>query len=141
VEFTEQERKVFGPYWNGVAKIYGDPLTIDRRMRRALEGDPNEFLAIAKDPNQPESERFAATERVLRAAEFAFSLQPFDPASGQGSTEEQVREVLQQFSDWVDQKKTQQQNSQTCSPVTEECQRSSPTRNGSAYTSTSNVSV
>jgi len=115
MQYTDLERRVFGPYGNGREQVYGDPDAILRRLLHCLDGDPNRFLRdyladrlfdeagneTGRDP-QKEALAFAATERLLDAARDAFGLVPFDPVTGQGVTERQALGVLFGFVDYLD---------------------------------------
>jgi hypothetical protein len=111
MNFTEQDRLIYGPYSNGAASVHGDPLKIYRRLVHGLEGDPNTVLANIRSPE--EAVRFEATEKMIAATVFAFDLAQFDVESGQGATESQVLALVKDFLGWIEQKKKTPENSPT----------------------------
>ena len=114
--WSEAERQIFGPYHDGRAQVYGDPLAIWRRLVHGLDGDVNRWLTHARS-EEPEI-RYQATERILVATVEAFDLAPFDRATGQGVLERDAMAILNTFFDWIDQKKSPPVNSPTSAPPT-----------------------
>lgn len=107
---------IFGPYNNGKADVYGDPLAIHRRLVHHLGGDPNQFLKDYRSEVEPVA--FEATQRLLAATTSAFGLFPFDPMTGEGATEDDTLNVLFDLVDWLESKKKSTGNSLTSSPAT-----------------------
>jgi hypothetical protein len=119
MQFTDEDRLIFGPYPNGELDsqgqpllIHGDPLRIHRRLAQSLEGSADRILRdihAADAPCSDEAERwareqlaYAATEKMLRAVIFAFELKPFEPLHGRGLKEAECMGVLNAFLDWMD---------------------------------------
>lgn len=129
--FTDQQRTIFGPYFNGQEEVYGDPLKIHRRLCHALGGDPNAVIAEA---NKGDND---ARERVLDAAGWSLEMVPFDKRTGQGATEEVVDQALRQFLEWLEGNAQRAGSYLTCSrpTVTESWEEgSSPTLSGPSST-------
>lgn len=109
--FTAEERQLFR-YHNGEREVFGDPLRIWRRLNNHLEGKGREtWEAAAQEANLLEADR--AQEKIYRAAVVAFDLVPLDPDTGAGCTEDHVKEVLDSFLKWIEQKKSEAENSPT----------------------------
>lgn len=88
-------------YFNGESEVWGDPLTIMRRLEYALQGQAMKVIREALSPspsveeikeNTPEGQQlrervraehlhktFEAKERLLPAIKIAFGMKPFDP--------------------------------------------------------------
>ena len=92
--YSEKDRQVFGPYFDGQQSRYGDPLAINRRLTAALGGDQS---AIAKYHADPQ-----AQEAVLRAARIALELVPFDPATGSGALDIDAETALRSFLEFLE---------------------------------------
>ncbi len=117
-----EERKrneVFGPYWNGMADVYGDPMVLHEELYHLLDGNPNRVLMEAEVDRAPAREGFPGTEeeyqaavaqraameplayqarkRLVAAVRQVFGMMPFDPATGVGATVAQCRKVLEEF--------------------------------------------
>lgn len=109
--FNEAERRIFGPYFNGVGLVFADPLRVHRLLHHCLDGEVNKQLALARSEN--EAERFQAWEKLIPATVYALDLKPFDPATGQGSLEQDVKAALRAYLEFMDEKKDQGLTSQT----------------------------
>ncbi len=114
--YTDQERAVYGPFFSGAGAVYGDPIRIRRLLTDLLDGDPKKALEGVSGPI-PEL-RIEATERVLRAVVVAFGLVPFDPATGQGLREDEVKGRLDDFLDWWSELKKKRETLPTSVPST-----------------------
>lgn len=126
--FSENERQIFGPYFNGERSVYADPIRVHRRLYYKLDGEPNRYfqrLHILKDsegnplpPEKqvPEAERFAAKERVLEAAAYALDMLPFDPTSARGATENDIMAALKMYLEFRQSKKVNGPIPPSCSP-------------------------
>lgn len=114
--FTEKERRVYGPYWNGQANIYGDPLRIHRMLVHELGGDPNAVLADYKSEMEPA--QFEAANRLAKAAVIVFGLMPFDTKTGLGCLEDDCMTVLIDYMKWCGKKKETSESMPTGSPAT-----------------------
>ena len=101
--FTPEQRQIFGPYFNGVQPVYGDPLCLYRRLVHALDGEPGRYLRGLKDA--VEDVRFEAAEKLIAAARSVFGLVPFQPDTGQGTLDREALTVLRQFILWRDEQK------------------------------------
>jgi len=100
--YSEQDRRIFGPYFNGLQSVYGDPLQINRRLVHALDGDPAPVHERAN--SQEEAERFEAREKLVVAARYAFGMVEFNPTTGQGAVELDVWTALNSFLEWREKK-------------------------------------
>jgi hypothetical protein len=110
--FTAADKQIFGPYWNGQANVFADPVAVRRRFQAILKGDGNSVLRAFRSDNPAES--IPAGERLAAAVCAAFGLgNPFDPATGTGVLEAVWRPCLVQFLDWMDEKKKPSENSPT----------------------------
>lgn len=126
--FSESERKIFGPYFNGESSVYADPIRVHRRLCYKLDGDPNrhfqklrtltdpEGKPLPPDQQTPEAERFQAKERVLEAAAYALDMVPFDPQSARGATENDVMAALRAYLEFRSEKKVNGQTSPLFAP-------------------------
>jgi hypothetical protein len=100
--YSESERAVFGPYFNGERLVYADPLAVYRALTHELDGEPNKHLENLKAAEEPV--QFAAKERVLVAARKALGMVPFDDATGKGSLEQDVMAALTAYTEWMEKK-------------------------------------
>lgn len=101
--FTESQRRVFR-YFNGVADVYGDPVAIYRQLLGAFGGDLD---LIVENSLHPAPEVSApAIGRLVDAVRSAFSMVPFDPATGEGATEPDCLAALDQWRGWIQEKKS-----------------------------------
>lgn len=100
------DRRIFGPYWDGRANVYADPIAVRRKLSACLGGDLPGVVRAMRSANPVES--LPALERLCAAVCAAFGLgSPFDPATGAGVVEAEWRPVLEQFIAWLAaQKKT-----------------------------------
>lgn len=98
--FTEAERKIFGPYFNGAELVYADPLRVHRRLLYMLDGETNKWLEKAKSENL--EERFQAKEKLLPAVVYALDMLPFDPKTGLGSLEQDVIAALRSYLEFME---------------------------------------
>lgn len=104
--YHESERLVFGPYHRGDGvEIYADPLAVNRAIVKALKGDHNRVLAELS--HEVEDVRLEAEGQAVDAARPAFGMHPFDPETGAGVTDKEVLDVLCQFCEYLEQKKSQ----------------------------------
>lgn len=100
--WTDQERRIFGPYFDGKASVHADPMAVDRRLKKALGGDVNAVLQRYR--SDCEMEALDATDLIVLAAYVAFDLQPFDKATGAGVVETEAVDILFRFFDWTEKK-------------------------------------
>lgn len=118
--FRAEDRMVFAyPDYKTGKPVYADPLDIRRKLIYATKGKFDDFLAQQdpeKTPEKEEWERAAAEEALIKAAIFAFDFKPIDPQTGEGVTQAHMRDVLQLYLQWVDQKKTTTEASPTTPP-------------------------
>ncbi len=112
--YTESERQIYGPYFSGVTAVYADPIRVRRLLTDLLDGNPGKALAALAGPI-PEL-RIEATERVLRAVVVAFGLVAFDPTTGQGLREDEVKGRLDDFLAWWAEVKKKPATSPTSPP-------------------------
>lgn len=119
-------REVFS-YFDGAREVWADPLTIHRRLTRALDGDPNSVLAAiqrgrempdATPPYVPDAGALKqaddAIERLLPAIREVFAM-PFDRMTGQGATEGDCLAAVSKFVAFME-KKTPKNGSPPTSP-------------------------
>ncbi len=97
--YTETQRRIFGPYWNGVAQVYADPIRVHRLLTHELDGDPNKYLTGAQAEDEPT--RFQARNRLLAAATRALDMIPFSPETGQGALESDVMVALSNYLEFM----------------------------------------
>ncbi len=115
-EYTDQERLIYGPYGNGVGRVYGDPMRIYRRMVHGCGGEPNRILRDLR--SEDNAIKFQATEAIVQATVFALELQPFDPGTGAGVLEEDVIKLAKDFLKWIEEKKKTPPKTATSPPPT-----------------------
>lgn len=122
--FSEKERAIFHYQYEGKTR-YADPIKLQRLWFRAIKGrDLKSLLSQieAENPeNDPQLDELAdnAMEILLKAIAQAFGMKPLAD-DGSGATEQEMLDVWSEFFQYLDQKKTQEENSQTCSPSTEQ---------------------
>jgi hypothetical protein len=117
---------LFGPYNNGAYNVYGDPLRITRRLDQKLQGDHDKWAE--KTFSSRVEEKTEALGRLAEAAIFAFDLEPFNPKSGKGCTEQVAINVLQAFNKWRMEKKESARSSATSLPPMASGEIPPPTR-------------
>lgn len=105
--------KVFGPYFNGDEEVFGDPVVIHRRLWAQLQGRPNDYFDLIRQHEAEPVKSAQAAESVEMAVRHAFSMIPFDPATGQGATQEDCFAALNLFLAYKDEKKVSGSGSQT----------------------------
>lgn len=112
--FPEEARQVF-PYWDGSKRVYGDPLAIEDRYLADMAGEDLDELNrdlspdLSPDPAAPAPTsgprvlaRLQAQERLADGVRAAFRLAPFDEATGEGMTADQVRTLWNRYNAWKD---------------------------------------
>lgn len=115
-QFSETDKTIYGPYFNGVQQVYGDPIRLHRRLIHGLSGEQAQVLSDIRNKEAPEQVRFEATERFLAASVFAFELAAFDPATGQGMQENAVLALAKDFLGWIKKKEPSTPTAPTCAP-------------------------
>lgn len=113
--FTDDERRVYGPYHDGEKARFGDPFKINRTLIHLLDGEPNKVIAEYNSKEQSPL-KFEATGKLAKAAVQAFELIPFDIIKGKGSKETDALTILFDFMKWCSKKKESQEPTQTSSP-------------------------
>src|SRR5215469_8096350 len=128
--FSEGERAIFGPYFNGERLVHADPIRVHRRLYSKLDGDPNKYFELIRlkkdeqgnplpeDQQIPLEQRNQAKERVLEAGLYALDMLPFDPVSARGATENDIMAALRAFLEFRASKKGNGQMQPPCSPCT-----------------------
>lgn len=101
--YNEAERQVFGPYFNGEKLAYADPIRVHRHLNALLDGEVNKYLERSRSEDL--AERFNAEERLLPAVVKALNMVPFDPDTGTGALEQDVRAALRAYLEFMDGKK------------------------------------
>jgi hypothetical protein len=114
--YTEQEKKIF-PYFDGAARVFGDPVTIRRRLTGFLDGNPNAVVDACNSTDPATA--MQADEKLLAAIRFAFDM-PFDRTTGTGATEDECFAAYDAFTAFMEQKKTSGEPTPTCVPPSEE---------------------
>lgn len=105
--FTDQERRVYRRHADG-REYYADPLAVHRAFVQALDGDPDSVLQAAQRPAQGVEEptrllqRLEAERRIAEAGRTALGLQPFDAATGRGTTDAEALEAAYDFLEWLE---------------------------------------
>ena len=94
--YTEEQRRVFGPFWDGSCNVYRDPIRVHRRLVHALGGEPNEWLSKFHTGD------YDAVEKVIQAAGWALEMIPFDYVTGDGATEAEVEDALRSYLGWLE---------------------------------------
>lgn len=127
MEFTEAQRRVYGPYPGADgAPAYADPLLTRRRLDAATAGQLPQLVAELKN-DRPEAsqQRCQATEQALWAVCESFGLPHWDAATGQGTTADAAITLLADFLNWAEDQKKSGATTSACS--TGESPASSPT--------------
>jgi hypothetical protein len=98
--YSEAQRRIFGPYSNGVSEVYADPIKVYRILSHELEGEPNRFIrgANSDDPQTA----FESRNRLLAAAATALDMTAFDPGTGKGALESDVMAALNLFLEFME---------------------------------------
>ena len=101
--YSENERRIY-EYHNGEKIIAADPMVLARRVLMAFEGDPNKVI----DRMDPQANSLAiaceATDKFVAGVRQAFDLKPFDPDTGEGTLEQDVHRVWNEYQEWVQKK-------------------------------------
>lgn len=129
--FSDQDRKIFGPIFNGREVVHIDPTRVKRKMSALCPGNLfNEHLLRWKNPQQEVDPQLSleSSEIVLDCIIKAFDLIPFDPLSGNGLSDDDVIDVWNSYSEWVKKKLTSTENSQT-SALSMDCPMSGDWKN------------
>lgn len=114
--FTDSERLIYGPYWNGQqdadgkdVAVWADPLMIHRALYQ-LAPDLQDVLNQLFPEDKGDAARQVAAETAARIGPVvaqAFGLTLFDPATGKGCLTRYCVRLLADFLDWCErQKKT-----------------------------------
>lgn len=101
--FSQAEKEIFGPYFDGEKERWADPLRVRRTLDMALAGRVNDYLArmVADNP----VEKGEAINAVIQAAAHAFGLKLFDPETGEGVLDSSVLNLMESYTDWENEKK------------------------------------
>lgn len=110
--YSEQEKKVF-QYHDGTAEVFGDPVTIHRRLTAYLDGNPNQVIEATQ--NADPLAAMHANDRLLAAVRVAFEM-PFDKATGEGATEDECFAALDKFTEYLEKKGPNGASTPTCEP-------------------------
>lgn len=132
-----EDRRVFR-YFDGSAAVYADPMALNRRLIHELGGEQDAVFADSHSP--VDGVAYPAVERLLAAARRAFGMAPFDPATGTGPLEKDVRRVLNEFLDFFGEPATPPASTATSPPSTAAASSPSPTPPSAASGSTSTAS-
>lgn len=112
--FTEDERRIYGPYFNGAKEVLADPLALNRKIKALMGGNP---AKLVEDYNSGIAEvAFEAGERFFAAVREAFGLVAFDPETGDGMTESDCLKCWNDFQSWLKKKDVTDRNSPTSVP-------------------------
>lgn len=106
--FNSNERMIFS-YRAGDREIFADPMELARRIVVAFQGDPNDTIAKmqpqqGQDPVAVLPLICMATDKFIAGVREAFKLAPFDPSTGAGTLESEVREVWNHYQEWLEKK-------------------------------------
>jgi hypothetical protein len=93
-----RDRYVFAYEAAGVER-YADPAAVRRDLLRGAGGAFDE-LCLAASKDGPEAED--AREKLHGVLCGAFGLAPFDPSTGEGTTETESAALYEQFAAWLD---------------------------------------
>ena len=96
------ETKCFGPYWDGHANVYADPVRVHWRLHTYLDGDPDANFAKMFESGHDQA---AYREKVENAVRKAFDLSPFSRETGEGLDQQDVIDLLDRFIEYRDTKK------------------------------------
>jgi len=100
MRYSEEERKIFGPYYNGAEDVYADQIRAYRQFMVALDGDPNSVIKQTKDENKILSAQ--AKMKLADATRAALSMIPFDTMSGYGATDSDFLKVAAEYLEWME---------------------------------------
>jgi hypothetical protein len=98
------DRNVF-KYQDGGRDVYADPLVVYRSFVGALGGDPEPYLAAARNESREPADfmsRLEAEGKLAEASRVAFGLPAFDPGTGEGATEAFCLDTLYSFLEWLE---------------------------------------
>lgn len=112
--FTHRNDPRLFVYWDGSRRRRIDPL----RAFRALSAHPTyrpDVTPIMADAGDPE-----ALATMLQAAQDVFDVRPFDEATGHGLTENEMLDLMVDFTIWLESKKKSMPTSPTSSGTTAE---------------------
>jgi len=96
------EKKIFA-YEVGGKVVFGDPAKLLRLLWFHSDGQFKELLNQHISADEKVSS--PATDKLVQVVCDTFDLPAFDSATGEGTTEGEVLEVLEQFLNWLDTKK------------------------------------
>ncbi len=104
-----EDRRIFSGKCGG-AEVRADPAAAYRAFVLAASGDPDpDLAAAAKRPVEGEKEdagdrvaRLEAEGRLADATARAFALPAYDPQTGQGHTESELLDLMDQFLGWLE---------------------------------------
>jgi hypothetical protein len=100
--YSPAERAIY--VWSdGRQDWHVDPLRAYRRLVRALAGEQDAVIERARSDDPLAAT--GAKERLADAAREAFGLEPFDPATGQGTLDAEAEALLYDFLGWLQSKK------------------------------------
>ena len=112
--FTTEQRRVFGPYYDGAEYVFADPLAVYRKLSHRLDGDPNKVL---QDTHSEDVEtKYAAKAKLLPAAREALEMLPYDKKSGEGALDEDIWAALSAYLEYMEAKKSKGPTSPMYSP-------------------------
>lgn len=109
--YPEHERRIFGPYWNGILQVHADPIRVYRLLTLHCGGDFNRTLASTKSADLVEKNR--AFDTLLAAAVEAFGLLPFHSETGEGLTEDKIVDLVNAYTGFLASKKAKGDSSPT----------------------------
>ena len=130
MDWTDEERAIYGPYHNGAAKVFGDPDAIYRALVQACGGHYGQILkdigaAYGEDDKPlavlaPDQQLtfLKGRQALAEAAVPAFGLLPFDPATGKGCGEGYCYDLACHFLNWRDDLKKKAAGSPSSAPAT-----------------------
>jgi len=112
----KDEQRIYGPLLIEGKEWYGDPGYIHRVLTVELDGNVNDW--IDKYNSDFPAETSEATEKICLAVLKAFRIEAFDPATGAGTTEDELISLFVSFFDWVKKKPANIDRTPTSLPAT-----------------------
>lgn len=94
----------FGPYYDGIQQRYCDPTRAYRILYLGTDGEFNNHAAHSQSDSL--SVRWYAVDKLVGPAREAFGILPFDVQTGIGVTDDDVMDLLAEFTRYLAQKKS-----------------------------------
>lgn len=101
--FTDKEKEIFKYELPDGEKRFVDPLRIRRKLAKATAGKIDELLQKQNSDNL--GDQLDADEKLIPAVAFAFDLPMIDPKTGEGTPEQFLLNLLDEYTLWISEKK------------------------------------